>query len=62
MKKIEDKQCTKCGGNTHIKFVPSSGMDIQPTGMFRICNRCGYEESIKSLDDKSNICDASLEN
>ena len=52
MYKIHDESCRKCGGNTSIHFVPSSGMDIEPTGMFRTCHRCGFEERINSLDEK----------
>ena len=42
-----------CGGNTSLHFVKSTGMDITPTGMFRTCSRCGYEEKIDSLDDRN---------
>ena len=52
MYKIPDESCRKCGGDTSIHFVKSSGMDITPTGMFRTCSRCGYEEGIDSLDEK----------
>ena len=54
MNKINDLPCRKCGGDTSIHFVKSSGMDITPTGMFRTCSRCGYEERIDSLDEKIN--------
>lgn len=53
MYKIPDTECRKCGGSTSIHYVPSSGMDITPTGMFRTCHRCGFEEHISSLDDKN---------
>ena len=53
MYKIPDTPCDKCGGDTSIHYVPSSGMDIRPTGMFRTCHRCGYECSIGSLDEKN---------
>ena len=54
MDKIPDEQCRKCGGDTRIHFIPSSGMDITPVGMRRTCSRCGYEEGINSLDEKVN--------
>lgn len=54
MYKIPDLPCRKCGGNTRIHFVPSSGMDLKPTGMFRQCYRCGFEERIDALDEKQN--------
>lgn len=50
--KLEDKNCSKCGNKTHLRYVPSSGMDISPTGMFADCSRCGFSERIKSLEDK----------
>ena len=54
MYKIPDSGCSKCGGKTSINYVPSSGMDIEPTGMFRTCGRCGFKEKIDSLDEKNN--------
>lgn len=60
MYKIPDKPCSKCGGDTSIHFVPSSGMDIEPTGMFRTCSRCGFKEHIKSLGEKENRENAKL--
>ena len=50
--KIPNESCRKCGGETSIHFVKSTGMDIKPTGMFRTCSRCGYEQRISSLDEK----------
>jgi len=52
--KLPDLPCKKCGGNTSIHFIKSTGMDITPTGMFKTCSRCGYKEGISSLDDKTN--------
>jgi hypothetical protein len=54
MYKIPDLSCDKCGGDTSIHYVPSSGMDIKPTGMFRTCHRCGFEKKIDSLNEKEN--------
>ena len=58
MNKIQDKNCRKCGGNTSLTYVPSSGMDIQPTGLKRTCFRCGFSEFIKSLDEDDNKSNA----
>lgn len=52
--RIENTPCRKCGGVTSIRFIPSCGMDIEPTGMKKICARCGFSEFIKSLDEKVN--------
>jgi predicted nucleic-acid-binding Zn-ribbon protein len=54
MYKIPDTPCRKCGGNTHLTFVPSTGMDIEPTGMKRSCGRCGYSEFIDDLDSEND--------
>jgi hypothetical protein len=54
MNKIINTPCRKCGGDTSIRFIPSSGMDIEPTGMKRTCTRCGFYEFINSLDDDKN--------
>lgn len=54
MDKLPNEPCRKCGGETSLNFVPSSGMDIEQTGMKRTCGRCGFSEFIKSLDDKEN--------
>ena len=54
MYKLPDVSCRKCGGDTSIRFISSSGMDITPTGMKRTCHRCGFEEFIKDLDDEKN--------
>ena len=55
MNKLENPNCLKCGEKMSIRFVPSSGMDITPTGMFADCSRCGYSEKIQSLDDKNKM-------
>ena len=52
MNKIHDEPCRKCGGATSIHWIPSTGMDIQKTGMQRTCSRCGFSEFIDSLDDE----------
>ena len=54
MYKLPDVACRKCGGDTSIHYVSSSGMDIKPTGVFRTCQRCGFEEKIDSLNEKQN--------
>lgn len=51
--KLEEKNCDKCGAKTRLRYVPSSGMDITPTGMFADCTRCGFSQKVKSLDEKS---------
>ena len=51
--KIKNEPCIKCGGDTSIRYIPSAGMDIEPTGMKRTCSRCGFAEMIDSLDDKN---------
>lgn len=50
--KLENKNCIKCGEETQLRYVTSSGMDIIPPGMFADCPRCGYSQKIKSLDEK----------
>ena len=57
MNKINNKPCIKCGGNTRLTYVLSTGMDILPTGLKRTCLNCGFEEFIKSLDSKDDIED-----
>ena len=47
MYKKQDTPCRKCGGETKIEWIPSSGMDIELTGMEKICNRCGFSEILK---------------
>lgn len=54
MYKLPDLPCRKCGGETTLNFIKSSGMDITPTGMFRNCARCGYSEPTDSLDEMSD--------
>lgn len=54
MNQIPDTKCPKCGGETKIRWVPSSGMDIEQTGMKRTCIRCGYSDFIDSLDEKKH--------
>lgn len=54
MNKLQIPNCPKCGGTMTIKYIPSSGMDIEPTGMRATCIRCGYSEMINSLDIKNN--------
>ena len=49
---LENPICPKCGEETSIHYRRSSGMDIEPTGMFADCSRCGYSEKIRSLDEK----------
>ena len=61
MNKIKNKPCKKCGGATSIKYIPSSGMDIEPIGMKRICLRCGFSEFIKSLDEEPEYYKKKLE-
>lgn len=34
--------------------VQSSGMDVEPTGMFQTCHRCGFKERINDLEEKKN--------
>jgi len=52
MFKLPDTPCIKCGGETSIHFMESTGMDTRPTGMKRTCSRCGYSEFIKALDEE----------
>jgi predicted nucleic-acid-binding Zn-ribbon protein len=54
MNKLPNTPCRKCGGDTKLTFISSSGMDITPTGLKRTCLRCGYGEFIKSLDEGDN--------
>jgi ribosomal protein L37E len=54
MNKIQDTPCRKCGGDTSLKYKPSCGMDIEPTGLFKKCSRCGFSERVDSLDEKFN--------
>lgn len=48
---INQGQCRKCGADTSVRWIGSTGMDIQPTGMKKECNRCGFSEFIKALDE-----------
>lgn len=50
LKKLYETFCRKCGGETRIRWIPSLGMDIEPTGMKRTCIVCGFEEFIDSLE------------
>lgn len=54
MNKLPDTPCRKCGGDTSLHFIPSSGMDIEPTGMKRTCGRCGFYEFVSDLDGGKN--------
>ncbi len=54
MQKIENTPCRKCGGDTSLQFIPSSGMDLEPTGLKKTCHRCGYSEFVTSLDEQYN--------
>ena len=54
MSYLNDKFCRKCGEVCKLRYVKSSGMDIEPTGMFSDCPRCGFSEIVKSLDEKEN--------
>ncbi len=51
MYELPDTPCRKCGGPTKIHYIPSKGMDIEPTGMRRTCVRCGFREFIDDLED-----------
>ena len=53
MNKIESTPCRKCGGETKLNFIPSGGMDVEPTGLKKTCMRCGFSEFIPSLDEKN---------
>jgi len=53
MYKIPDMSCRKCGGNTSINWIPSSGMDIDKTGMKRTCSRCGFSEFIEDNESEN---------
>ena len=50
--KIENPPCDVCGANTTLRYVESSGIDIQPTGLFAICIRCGRRQKVKQLNEK----------
>lgn len=64
MHQIHNSSCRKCGGDTRIHWdagEKTSGMDIhplRPAGMKRNCMRCGFEETIDSLDDGDNKVNA----
>jgi len=47
--KIENPSCNVCGDDTTLHFVKSSGMDIEPTGLFATCMRCGNKQRVKAL-------------
>ena len=55
MEKLQNPNCPKCGEIMGIKYIPSSGMDVQPTGMFANCYRCGYKMKISSLDEQEEM-------
>jgi len=50
MYKFNSKECPKCGGKMKMTWIPSSGMDIKPTGMEYVCGNCGYKE-VKSEEN-----------
>lgn len=54
MNKLGKQICRKCGENMNIRYIPSSGMDIEPTGMRATCTRCGFSKMIESLDEKQD--------
>ena len=51
---IKEPKCDVCGADTTLRFVKSSGMDIEPTGLFADCMRCGNRQRVKALNDKFN--------
>lgn len=56
MNKIQEPKCNICGNETKLRFEKSSGMDIEPTGLFADCVRCGNVQRVQSLKEiKENI-------
>ena len=50
--KMKEPKCDVCGADTTLRFVKSSGMDIEPTGLFADCVRCGNSQRISPLKEK----------
>ena len=48
---IPEPNCNVCGAGTTIHYRPSSGMDIEPTGLFATCIRCGNKQRVKALNE-----------
>lgn len=48
MEKIQEPKCNICGDETTLRYVKSSGMDIEPTGLFADCVRCGNSQLVKT--------------
>lgn len=49
---MKEPKCDVCGADTTLRFVKSSGMDIEPTGLFADCVRCGNSQRISPLKEK----------
>ena len=52
MKKLQTPDCPKCGSERTLRYVKSTGMDIEPVGMFADCPRCDFSGQIRALDEK----------
>ena len=52
MYKFLEKRCPKCDGKMTMKWIPSTGMDIKPTGMKYTCENCGYTEVESEKDNR----------
>lgn len=52
---ILDTDCRKCSGATNIRWIQSSGMDVEPTGMKKTCGRCGFSEFVDDLEKQEEI-------
>lgn len=50
--KLIEPICDVCGSSTTFQYIKSSGMDIEETGLFANCSRCGNTMKVKSLKDK----------
>jgi len=53
--KFPDQFCPKCEEKMTLEFVSTSGKNIEQTGLKRICQRCKYNDFIKSLDETQFI-------
>lgn len=54
MYKFYPEKCPKCGDEMKMTWIPSSGMDIKPTGMKYTCGTCGYTEVKNEEDNKQS--------
>lgn len=55
MNRLSNPKCPQCGETMRLRFVKSTGMDIEQTGLFADCPRCSYSEKVPSLRDEKEL-------